>query len=287
MKKHENIYISCGTLKQRGKVAGLQELIAAGFTEIELTGGFSYQVDLLTELKNLQKEHQLNFLVHNYFPPPEKNFVFNLASDSEIRQTSVSHALEALSWAEILGSSRLSFHAGFLFDIPENQLGKSISRQVLISEDHAKKNFIEGIDSIKKNLPSNFSLYVENNVISAENYLSFNRENPFLFTCFQSWQDLGLVGVKPLLDIAHLKVSCQTLGLDFEKEFFGLIEITDYVHISDNDGKADLNQALDANGEIYRLLKQTNLTGKTLTLELFEDLNLIKESYNLIVELLK
>ena len=47
-----------------------------------------------------------------------------------------------------------------------------------------------------------------------------------------------------MLDIAHLKVSCNTLKKDFKKESDYLLDQTDYIHLSGNDGMEDSNKSL-------------------------------------------
>ena len=73
-----------------------------------------------------------------------------------------------------------------------------------------------------------------------------------------------------LLDLAHLKVSASSLGLDFAQEASRMIVLTDYVHISGNDGLHDQNFGLNSDCEIQALLKKSDLTGKTMTLEVYD-----------------
>ena len=87
-----------------------------------------------------------------------------------------------------------------------------------------------------------------------------------------------------LLDVGHLKVSCVSLGLNLEKELAALMPMTDYIHISDNDGTADQNRRLSRDSDLWRALECFNLKDKTITLEVYEGLDAVKESYDLLME---
>ena len=85
-----------------------------------------------------------------------------------------------------------------------------------------------------------------------------------------------------LLDLAHLKVSCNTLNLNFKEQTLGLINVSNYVHLSDNNGKKDSNNAITVDSDIFKLLKTLKLTEKTITLEIYETIDQIKRSNELI-----
>ncbi len=58
----------------------VQELAENGFQNIELSGGTEYYENFERDLIELKGEYNLNYRCHNYFPPPKKPFVLNLAS---------------------------------------------------------------------------------------------------------------------------------------------------------------------------------------------------------------
>ena len=83
------IFVSTGGISNKPAYETSKLLIRNGIRNIELSGG-SYDKDNLSELKKLKSE--ANFKVHNYFPPPEVPFVFNLgSSDAEILKKSKNH----------------------------------------------------------------------------------------------------------------------------------------------------------------------------------------------------
>jgi len=108
-----------------------------------------------------------------------------------------------------------------------------------------------------------------------------------MLTCFSDYLELKKeIDFNLLLDVAHLKVSCQSLNLDFKKELQLFSELTDYIHISDNNGKHDSNDALAEKTSLFEQLKQINFSNKTVTLEVYSDLKKIKSSYLLVKKLM-
>ena len=108
------IYLSsaCSSNKKIGDA--IREIARLGFKNIELTGGTQYYDEYETDLLRLQDKYHLNYLVHNYFPPPQEPFVLNLASPNpEIYQKSLQHCYNAIALAKKLGAKQLGFHAGF------------------------------------------------------------------------------------------------------------------------------------------------------------------------------
>ena len=95
----------------------------------------------------------------------------------------------------------------------------------------------------------NVNFYIENNVISQENYSKNENVNSFL--CCESEEinyvinEINNANFGLLLDTAHLKVSSSTLGLEKEKEVEKILNKIKAIHHSDNNGKVDSNQALD------------------------------------------
>ena len=89
-----------------------------------------------------------------------------------------------------------------------------------------------------------------------------------------------------LLDIGHLYVSCNTLGKNFDQEFNLLSELTDYIHVSDNNGISDENKRLKKGSKIHHALLASNLKDKTFTLEINNDIKGLTDSYDILMELI-
>ncbi|MEZ4720760.1 MAG: TIM barrel protein [Flavobacteriales bacterium] len=270
------IYVSSSCVKASTVAEAVEKLVAEGYNNIELSGGTKNYPNLVSDLLSLKDKYSLNYLCHNYFPPPESDFVLNLASlDEEINQLSLNHVKRAIELSKKLGGNKFAFHAGFRINIPVNEIGKVIQKRPLFDRKQALDRFNTNLKHIHLEAGS-VDIYVENNVLSSANFESYDRENPFFLT---DSSGLDEIQIRPLLDVAHLYVSCNTLGLNLANELEKFIKRTDYIHISGNDGKSDSNQAIDVQSELFRELNNHNLAGKTITLEVYSGLKDLRTSF--------
>ena len=89
-----------------------------------------------------------------------------------------------------------------------------------------------------------------------------------MLTDLGSYNELRkIMDFKLLLDVGHLKVSAHSLGFDFPGQLAALLQETDYIHLSDNDGREDRHLALGAGSGLWDILNGCDLRDKTITLE--------------------
>jgi len=280
------IYVSSSCVRFDRIAESVAHLANNGFKNIELSGGTNYYPEFEDDLLELKEKYNLSYLIHNYFPPPDTHFVLNLASlNDRIFNNSIEHYLRAIELAKKIGSDKYGLHAGYFVDPSVKELGKRFKNTPILDKEKAIEKFCYGFKILKKEADQ-VKLYIENNVISASNFETY-RENILMLTNGDEFSKLKeSLGFNLLLDLAHLKVSSQTLDLDFEKEFSTLWAATNYIHLSDNDGLHDSNQTLTINSETYSLLKNNNLAGKTFSLEIYSGIEDLKEAYQLLNNLL-
>jgi len=239
------IFVSTGGYKNQLPSQSINYLFNNGINNIELSGGL-FEENLLEKL--LKLKNRINFQIHNYFPVPKIPFVLNLASlNEEVSALSMVHMETAIKWSAKLGSKSYSFHAGFLIDPRPNELGKKISNREINNREEGLSLFIERVNSLAdfaKN--EDVELLIENNVLSKKNYQEFNG-NPLLMVepneCLIVMNNTP-DNVNMLLDVAHLKVSANTLEFD---PITSLNDINKWIkgyHFSDNDGLSDTNQMI-------------------------------------------
>lgn len=284
------IYISSSCVKNTKIKDSVLELVNNGFVNIELSGGTEYYDGFEEDLFELKDKYNLNYICHNYFPPPKEHFVLNLASlNDTIYQNTLIHLTKTIELSKLLGSKKLAFHAGFFIDIKINEIGKKLSRENIYDRYTSIQRFCEGYNKLKQLADEyNIELFIENNVFSSTNYQTFNQENIFMLTNYIEYIELKeKINFNLLLDIAHLKVSTNTQQLNFEKELSNLISATTYIHISDNDGLHDLNNSLKKNSTLIQLLQKFNLKEKDFTLEIYDSISNIKNSYKILQEVIK
>ena len=279
------LFISTSSVKTNKISTAIESLVAAGFKNIELSGGTKYYEGWDADIIDFQKKYGLNLLCHNYFPPPEHDFVLNLASlDDDVFNKSIDHIRKVIEFSAKICARKYAFHAGFFMNPQTSHLGKSIPKLELSDKNKAVKRFFEGYE-IVHNLAGDLTLYIENNVLSSTNFANYG-SNPFMLTNFREYIELQqIMPFNLLLDVAHLKVSCSTLGMDFESQFLKLAAVTDYIHISDNDGLHDQNMGFSKNSDLFKLLSDADLQSKTITLEVYDEMDSIIKCADLLEKL--
>ena len=276
------IYISTGGFRGRAADAVSAELLSAGVKSIELSGG-AYSETLLSDLQALAQD--IHFQVHNYFPPPADPFVLNLGSlDTLTAERSIAHVEQALQWCTALGADRYSFHAGFLLDPKVDELGKRIPSRSLFDRDECIDVFISRVSRLAEIAEkAGIVLMIENNVLSAKNAKEFSA-NPLLMCDPQECQKImGLLpgSVKQLIDVAHLKVSANSLNFDASQMFELCNERIAAYHLSDNDGLEDSNKPFGEDAWFWPHIKSdvdyysVEVYGCT-SVELLQQVNLVR-----------
>ena len=282
------IYISSSCVKNKTIKESVQELVDSGFKNIELSGGTEYYDGFEDDLLKLKKKYNLNYICHNYFPPPKEHFVLNLASlDDEVYDKTFEHLTNAIELSKKLGARKFGFHSGFFIDIKVSEIGKKISKVNLFDKSKSIHRFCDGVKKLQS-LSGDLELYIETNVFSSTNAKTYENDNLFMLTNSSEYQELkNMINFNLLLDVAHLKVSSKTLELDFEEELSYMISQSDYIHISDNDALHDLNHKLQKDSNLVKLLKKQDLKDKDFTLEIYDDMDAIKETYKILQEVIE
>ena len=281
------IFVSTGGIKETTAYNTALTFIEHGITAIELSGG-AYEEIIFSKYQKLLDS--ATFQVHNYFPPPKNPFVLNLASPNNlIAEKSICHAKNAIKLSAALKRPIYSFHAGFLLDPKVSQLGKPIDALQVYDRNSCLDSFLERITILAEYASfKDVQLLIENNVISDSNIKIFG-EDPFLMTTPKEAKIImenTPSNVNMLLDVAHLKVSANSLSFDRHEMFTECDNWIKAYHFSDNDGISDSNKSIDMdswfwpyvkknenyyslevyNSNINELKKQINITNEQLCL---------------------
>ena len=251
------IYLSTGGFSSLPGCDVASYLSERNITNIELSGGITKDNQ---EREIIDLTPNCSFQVHNYFPPPIKPFVLNLASFNEdICRLSFEHIIRAIDLSEKLGCKFYSFHAGFLIDPDVNDLGKRFTKKRLNDRDSAKELFTDKVNQISRYARKRgIMILLENNVISLANLDRFGT-NPFLMTDHLKTVELmnstdGNVGL--LVDVAHLKVSSNIEGFCKYEYLESTRDFTSAYHFSDNDGKSDTNNAVKTDSWFWPFVRK-------------------------------
>lgn len=264
-----SFYLSSSCTRSHRIVDAVRRIEQAGWPRVELTGGTEWYPEIFNDLERLRRDG-VQLLCHNYFPPPRESFVVNLASlDEEIRTRSIKLVHDALELSARLGAREYGVHAGFLVDLRVGEAGLAANRQRLYDRKESIARFVDAhvelADCARRH---GVRLYLENNVYGQRNHALFGADCPFLLTCSSDYAELAdRMAFSLLLDVAHLKVSCATLHLDFRTEFAHLAQLSDYWHISDNDAAEDTNEPVGANTLLARILAEEAYLPRLATIE--------------------
>lgn len=281
-----SIFVSTGAFKTR-KIEEILELADKNsIRNIELSPGLEYNPR--TEYIVRDARNDFNFLIHNYFPTPEKGFALNLASENSLtHDLSIGMCKKAISICSEIGASYYSVHCGFCFDTDGSALGNSSqTRLIKIPRDKALKIFEENIELLASyGKKQGVNIAIENNV--AAEFVGNDKNLMLGVTADEILEIISKISHEEvcfLVDLAHAKVSSNTYGFDMDEYIAKTKSIVREVHISENDGKVDQNLPITKNGDIYRWLsnyKEKNITLEVYNLsvdEILEQIDLVNEA---------
>jgi len=236
------IFVSTGGRRDKSAFETALEFYEQGIVGAELSGG-AFSSTCERDLLSLPKD--LIIQPHNYFPPPEIPFVLNLAAmDNTVAKKSIEHIKKAIRLTTLLDRTTYSFHAGFRINPQASELGKKLGRYELLDRKIAFEIFGERVASLAEDARrEGVSLLVENNVINKQNLATYG-EDPLLLTNPNEILDFMVSmpsNVGLLLDVAHLKVSANSLGFNLLQGHEKIKSLIKAYHLSDNDGTADSN----------------------------------------------
>lgn len=278
------IYVSTACLKRNRISEVLKEYGENGIKNIELSGGTEYYQDIELDLKKYKKMYDLKYACHAYFPPPKENFVVNLASCNEkIYRQSIEHYEKCIEMLDRNDIRVLSIHAGFLVEITTETIGKRVVNPIIYNEKESYARFIEAYRHMAKLCKeNNIDFYLENNVLSRENYEEFNNHNYFMMTDYASIMKMKEeLDFNLLLDLAHLYVSSHTLGFSYDEQCEKIRPYIKWLHISENNGIVDQHKPLVGENEIARKLNELSKINVNITLETVGGIKDILESYSI------
>ena len=237
------LYISSSCVSSDNIISSIK-LLSKITKNIELSGGTNDSKVTSGQLKKLKIENNLNFLIHNYFPPPENSFVLNFADTSDLTRNFIAKSLE---FCNSLNVPYYSIHSGFKRDI------------LLKNEEMLVQNKEYSFEGIKKNLNWYFDNF--NKELALENLF----QNSNVKKCFgSSIKDIeNLLSlddrVNLLLDLGHLKISSKYYNTNYEKDVELLF--TKYsdrileIHLSENNGYEDNHLSIDSDSIQYNIFR--------------------------------
>ena len=281
-KKIKKVFISTGGIQNYKILDQIKLFTRKKIYDLELSGGKKINKNDYRKLLEFSKNNDINLRPHNYFPPPKKKFVINLASnDKKIVLSSLKQIKKSILLTRRMGGEYFSFHAGFRIDPNSKSLGKKLGLYKLLDKSFALKIFKENLLIVNKFAKKNkIRILVENNVITKEN-LDLFKDNPLLLTNPKEIinffklipKDIGL-----LLDVGHLKVSSRSENFNLENAIKKLNRLTKGYHLSENNSFEDQNKPFAKKAWFYKYLKKDL---DYYTIEVYtKNINLLRQMKN-------
>ena len=186
--------------------------------------------------------------------------MFNLASQNiKIQNESIKLAKKAILLSKKLKRPIYSFHAGFLADPKINELGGKIKKQLLGNRKDALKRFIKNVKLLSKYAKKhNVKLLIENNNLSEKEFNTFKKNSvlmatpsEIIYVLKRTPKNVGL-----LLDLAHLKVSSNSLKFNLIDAVKKLKKYVSGYHLSENNGREDSNKIFNKNTWFWPYIKK-------------------------------
>ena len=241
-----SVFVSTGSFVMPTSAA-ISILLDAGIRSIELSGG-TPQERLLADVLAFRSRAVLQ--VHNYFPPADPSFVFNLASSDEgIRGRTISCMKGAMELSASVGAERYGVHAGFLVDPPVSFLGRTWESLERTDLAVAQAHFVDSVVVLQEQAERiGIELLIENNVLTRGTRDEGGDDVLLMASAEQICEIMPRLPARVglLMDVAHLKVTAATLGFDKVAALEATSRFVRGYHLSDNDGMSDSNGIVTA-----------------------------------------
>ncbi len=285
-----SVFVSTSSLNKKINLSGMISLFEkSGLKNIEL--GVWQKVD--KKEFDVIKKSQCNFVVHQYFPPPESPFIINLSSpNKKILGKSISQIKKSIDFCRNFKIDLFTFHSGFRID-PDINFKFNYKKNSIPDYGTSFKIFKGAIKKIVKYAESkNIKLALENNVIEDHNLV---KGKNLILLMVEYWEFEKLFKEVPsenfgmLLDLGHLNVSANILNFN-KYEFIEKIKDRVFaIHFHENSGRKDEHKKIKKNSWCLKAINKW-FQNKKIPLIMEGHYSSIKEltnSKNLIEKLLK
>lgn len=250
MRPEDRLYIS--TVCVQGDRA-LDQILARmdrlGLRRCELSAPHPYIApDELSALLEGWRARGFAFVLHNYFPRPQRDFVLNLASaDPQVVADCEAMAAWAFDLAVRLDAPLYGMHTGYFADAGVEANGSFSFDDATLSTPEA--SLARSVATVRRILAATPALPPRGLLL--ENLFPSGRGLNYSLACTP--EDIDAVfdaiaddRVGLLLDLAHLRVTCTLVDRDPDAALDRIIDRHGHrlraIHMSDNDGLTDSHQ---------------------------------------------
>ncbi len=259
------IYVSTTSIiNNKDLFSVLERYNKLGIRDIELGSVHNFIKDF-SPLFKFQKDNDINFIIHGFFPPSKENFFLNLSSQNEkILKKSIDFCKNSIDMCRKLNSDIYTTHCGFNKEVVFNKNYKHCIK--IISEKHEDSVILK---TLKKSITeicdyaNNYDIKIAIETMNNEDNATL-MDNPIIISKFfkNNIKNLFL-----LFDTGHMKANSVLLKFNFKDSVKKLKKYVIALHLQDNKGKGSDHHLPIKNNNILDLFGKKFLKNKYITLE--------------------
>tara|TARA_Y100000031_G_C8175113_1_gene363699 strand:- start:100 stop:951 length:852 start_codon:yes stop_codon:yes gene_type:complete len=272
-----NLCVSTTFIKDGKKIKiALDILKSAGIENVELGSNHTYESSY-----NYIKKYKFNFLIHNYFPIPKRDFVINIASlNKKIRERSINQIKRSIKFYKAINAKIYTFHPGFIEDPLRANKNKK-NYDFLWKKNNTKNQYFLAYNQMKSSLNKIVNFAKKKGVkIAIETEGSFKKKNFLLMQKPDEYKELfkyfkpNDLGVN--LNIGHLNLASKAFNFSKSKFVNMLKPYIVAIELSHNNGVEDQHLPLKKNewyweiinnpdfSKVYKILEFRNTSIKNI-----------------------
>ena len=256
-----NLYVSTTFIKDGKKIKmALDILKSAGVENVEIGSNHAYESNY-----NYIKNYKFNFLIHNYFPVPKKDFVINIASLSKkIRERSINQIKRSIEFYKKINAKIYTFHPGFIGDPLRANRNKK-NYDFIWKKKNIKDQYLLAYNQMILSLKKIVNFAKKKDVkIAIETEGSFKKRNFLLLQRPEEYKNLFKffspkdIGIN--LNIGHLNLSSNAFRFSKSKFVDMLKPYIVAIELSHNNGIEDQHLPLKKNQWYWKIINDPDFS---------------------------
>ena len=256
-----NLYVSTTFIKDGKKIKmALDILKSAGVENVEIGSNHAYESNY-----NYIKNYKFNFLIHNYFPVPKKDFVINIASLSKkIRERSINQIKRSIEFYKKINAKIYTFHPGFIGDPLRANRNKK-NYDFIWKKKNIKDQYLLVYNQMILSLKKIVNFAKKKDVkIAIETEGSFKKRNFLLLQRPEEYKNLFKffspkdIGIN--LNIGHLNLSSNAFSFSKSKFVDLLKPYIVAIELSHNNGIEDQHLPLKKNQWYWKIINDPDFS---------------------------
>ena len=256
-----NLYVSTTFIKDGKKIKmALDILKSAGVENVEIGSSHAYESNY-----NYIKNYKFNFLIHNYFPVPKKDFVINIASLSKkIRERSINQIKRSIEFYKKINAKIYTFHPGFIGD-PLRANSNKKNYDFLWKKKNIKDQYLLVYNQMILSLKKIVHFAKKKDVkIAIETEGSFKKRNFLLLQRPEEYKNLFKffspkdIGIN--LNIGHLNLASNAFSFSKSKFVDMIKPYIVAIELSHNNGIEDQHLPLKKNQWYWKIINDPDFS---------------------------